>query len=206
MVLMTLCSNDFCDDDQALHDERDVYLGQVTPLLRGLLRHRYYVFAFAVRRYAEIRRNTIAVHPEFLQWASSDDPRIEEAWDRTLSLVKDSRDYCTAYGMGFKLVYLGAELELKYALDPKDTIEALGHMGAPYRAITWNMNRSIQRVTRFCAENHIPLISLLEPLVKGQKESGKKAFGDHYTFFGHEIAASTLTKALSNDPGFPGRR
>lgn len=205
MVMMTLCSNDFCDDDRALHDERDVYLGQVTPVLRGLLRHGYYVLAFAVRRYAEVRRNTIAVHPEFLQWSAQEMPRVEAAWTHTLALVKDSRDYCAARDIAFKLVYLGAELELKYALAPEDTVAALGAMGAPYRAIKWDMDRSVRRVTRFCAANGIPLISLLEPLVKGQKESGQKAFGDHYSFFGHKIAAEALQKALDSDTNFPGR-
>jgi hypothetical protein len=202
MVMMALCSNDFCDDDPVLHDERDVYLGQVTPLLRGLLKHHYYVLAFGVRRYAEVRRNTISVHPEFLQWAKGTSRQIEEAWARTLSLIEGSRDFCAARGINFRLVYLAAELEVKHALDPDETLSALRNMGAPYRAITWDMDRSIQRVTRFCRDNHIPLISLLDPLVKGQKETGKKVFGDHYSFFGHEIAASALETHLKTNSGF----
>ncbi len=197
MVVMTLCSNDFCDDDPLLHDERDLYLGEVTPVLRGLLRHNYLFLAFALQRYAEIHRNRIAVHPELLQWSAQELPQIEAAWARTLSLIKASRDYCSARRIDFRLVYLGTDLEVKYALDPEGTLSALRNMGAPYRAITWNLHRSIQRVTGFCQENSISLISLLDSLVKAQKESGKKVFGDHYTFFGHEVAAAALDRALT---------
>jgi hypothetical protein len=197
MVVMTLCSNDFCDDDPVLHDERDLYLKEVTPLLRGLLRHHYYVLGFALRRYAEIRGNRISVHPEFLQWSTQELPRIEDAWARTLSLIQASRDYCAARRIDFRLVYLGAELEVKYALDPEGTLRALRNMGAPYRAIAWNLNRSIRRTTRFCQENRIPLISLLDPLVTAQKDTGKRVFGDHYTFFGHQVVAEALNRALN---------
>ena len=203
MVVITLCSNDFCDDDPVLRSERNLYLQEITPILRGLLRHNYFFLGFAMGRYAEIRRNAISVHPESLQWSAHELPRIEAAWSRSFAHIKACHDHCTARQIDFRLVYLGTELEVKYALDPAGTICALRETGAPYRTITWDLDRSKRRVTLFCQDQKIRLISLLDPFVKAQHESGKKIFGDHYTFFGHEIAAAVLKKNLRLNTSLP---
>jgi hypothetical protein len=40
------------------------------------------------------------------------------------------------------------------------------------------------------------MISLLEPLAVYQRKTGKLVFGDHYTMFGHEVAARVLEAGL----------
>ncbi len=52
-------------------------------------------------------------------------------------------------------------------------------------------------MTRYCDENDILFISLLEPLIDAQKDTGRQVFGDHYTMFGHEVAAQVLAGAVS---------
>ncbi len=196
-VVVTLCSNDFCDDDPALKAELILTAGGITPSFRHLATHGYFALAFALRRLDDLRRNRIAISPELLQWAAEDIPRIETAWSRTLERIKASRDFCQARGITFLLVYLGADLEVKYALDPVGTISQLKAMGGPHQAITWDMSKSLKRVTRYCDENDILLISLLEPLIGAQKDTGRHVFGDHYTMFGHDVAAQVLASAVT---------
>ncbi|MBI5248770.1 MAG: SGNH/GDSL hydrolase family protein [Desulfomonile tiedjei] len=196
MVVITLCSNDFCDDDPVLNQERVLFLGQVAPVLRGLLRHNYLLPAFVVRRYAEFRQSRIAVSPELLQWSADDLPQIELAWARSLSLIRESRDYCAARGIQFALTYLGSELEVKHLIDREATIAALKSMGPGHHGINWDPKRSVERTARFCEDNRIAFISLVDSLAGAQKESGKLVFWDHYTIFGHEIAAQNLQKRL----------
>ena len=86
---------------------------------------------------------------------------------------------------------------MKYALDPVGTISQLKAMGGPHQAITWDMSKSIKRITRYCDENNILFISLLEPFIAAQKDTGRYVFGDHYTMFGHEVAAQVLASAVS---------
>jgi hypothetical protein len=85
---------------------------------------------------------------------------------------------------------------VKYAIDPDGTIARLKAMGPLHQEIAWDMNKSFGRVASFCEENDIILISLLEPLVTAQRETVKNVFGDHYTMFGHEVAAQVLSRAV----------
>lgn len=197
LVAVALCSNDFCDDDPNLKEELVLSAGGITPSIRRLASHGYFALAFAVRRMEDIRRNRIGVNPELLQWADSKLPRIEEAWARTLETIRASREFCQAQGLTFVLIYLGSDLEVKYAVDPEGTIRRLKEMGGPHKQIRWDMNKSVRRVTSFCEENDIVMISLLEPLVAAQKQTGKQVFGDHYTMFGHQVAAQVLAPAIA---------
>ncbi len=196
LVLMTLCYNDFCDDDPELSVERDLFSGQMSPLCRGLVRHGYMGLAFAVRRVEEIRRNRIAVNPEILQWSAETIPRVERAWDRTLDQVRQSRDLCSKSGAGFALVYLSAEIEVRHAINPSDAIADLKAQGGPYASVEWDLTRSVKRVEKYCQVHGIGFISLLGPLAAAQKDSGKKVFGDHYSMFGHETVAAALGRAV----------
>jgi hypothetical protein len=196
-VVVTLCSNDFCDDDPALKAEFILAAGGITPSFRHLVTHGYFALAFALRRINDLRRNRIAVSPELLQWSAQEIPRIETAWSRTLERIKASRDFCRDRGITFLLVYVGSDLEVKYALDPVGTISQLKAMGGPHQAIPWDMSKSIKRVTRYCDENEILFISLLEPLIAAQRDTGRHVFGDHYTMFGHQVAAQVLAGAVS---------
>jgi hypothetical protein len=196
IVAVALCSNDFCDDDPKLKQELVLAAGGMTPAIRKLAGHGYFALAFAVRRIEDIRRNRIGVSPELLQWADTNIPRVEAAWARTLETVRASRDFCQANGLTFLLVYLGSDLEVKYALDPAGTIRKLKDMGGPHKDVRWDMGKSIRRVAAFCEENDIVLISLLESLIAAQRETGKQVFGDHYTMFGHQVAAQVLARAV----------
>jgi lysophospholipase L1-like esterase len=196
-VLMTLCSNDLCDDDPKLKAEfllaSHAFVG---PTLRRLVTHGYFALAFAFKRTQEIRANRVSISPELLQWANQDIPRIEAAWARTLGKIRESRDYCRDRGVSFILVYLGSELEVKYAIDPEDTIARLKDMGGPHEDITWDLGKSVRRVDSFCKKNDILEISLLDSLISAQRETGQLVFGDHYTMFGHQVAARSLESAL----------
>jgi hypothetical protein len=196
-VVETLCSNDFCDDDPVLKEELILSAGGIKPSFRNLAKHGYLALAFALRRIDDIRRNRIAICPELLQWSAQDIPRIETAWSRTLGRIKASRDFCHARGITFLLVYVGSDLEVKYALDPVHMISQLKAMGGPHQSIQWDMSKSIKRVTRYCDENNILFISLLEPLIAAEKDTGRYVFSDHYTMFGHEVVAQVLASAVS---------
>jgi len=195
-VAATLCTNDFCDDDPALRRERTLADGDVTPELRGLARHGYLGLAFALRRYNELQRNLVKVSPELLQWSAESIPRVEIAWNRTLATVLAERDFCRVRGVGYTLVYLCSDLELKFALDPAGTLAALNRMHGLSSAGAWDVEKSQRRVERFCREHDVSLISLSEPLILAQRQSGKSVFGDHFSFFGHEVAATALKAGL----------
>jgi hypothetical protein len=197
MVVLTLCSNDFCDDDPALSQELVLAAGGVSPEFRGCVSHGYLALAFAVRRLNDIRRNRVAVSPELLQWSKRDIPRVEAAWTRTLGCIEAARDFCHARGIEFVLVYLGADLEVKYAMDPVGTLASLRAMGGPHADIDWDMGKSVRRINSFAEEHDIVLVSLLEPLVDEQQRTGKVVFGDHYTMFGHQVAAGVLARVVN---------
>ncbi len=196
VVAIGLYSNGFCRDDPELKRELVLATGIVTPPTRRLISHGYIALAFAVRRIEDIQRNRITVSPDLLQWADSSIPRIEAAWARTLESIRTASDFCRARGITFLLVYLGSDLEVKYGLDPARTVARLKAMGPVHQKMDWDMNKSLRRVTAFCKENDIILISLLEPLIAAQRETGKYVFGDHYTMFGHEVAAQVLARAV----------
>ncbi len=99
---------------------------------------------------------------------------------------------CDRAGVGFVLVYLGAEIEVNYRVDPEAALSALRRMGNAPAAIPWDMERSVKRVQRYCAEHDIKFVSLLEPLARAQAQTEKRVFGDHYTMFGHKIAGQVL--------------
>ncbi len=195
-VIMTLYTADFCRDDPDLSRELILSSGQITPRIRGLATHGLLALAFALRRLEEVERNKVLICPELLQWADSEIPRVETAWERTLGTILAARDFCQERGIMFTLVYLGSELEVKYAMDPMGTIGRLKAMGGPHQEISWNMSRTIKRVREFCAERGVSFVSLLEPLIAARKETGKYVFGDHYTIFGHQVAARILQCAL----------
>ncbi|MBI4964198.1 MAG: SGNH/GDSL hydrolase family protein [Desulfomonile tiedjei] len=196
IVAVALCSNDFCDDDPHLKEQLRLTTGGVLPRIRNLVSHGFFALAFAENRIEDLRRNRVNVCPELLQWADSRIPEVEEAWARTLGTIRASRDFCQTRGLTFLLVYLGSDLEVKYAIDPEGTIERLKAMGGPHKQIKWDMNKSVNRVKSYCEENDIIMISLLEPLIEAQKETGKPVFGDHYTMFGHQVAAQVLARAI----------
>jgi hypothetical protein len=152
--------------------------------------------AFGLKRLEEIRANRINISPELLQWAREDIPRIETAWARTLGKISESRDFCQDHGIPFILVYLGSEIEVNHAIDPENTVARLKAMGGPHEYISWDINKSVRRVDAFCKENDILMVSLLEPLISAQKDTGHFVFGDHYTMFGHQVAARALSSAL----------
>lgn len=195
-VIMTLYTADFCRDDPNLSRELILSSGQITPRIRGLAAHGFLALAFALRRIEELERNKVLVCPELLQWSASEIPRVETAWERTLGTILAARDFCQERGIMFTLVYLGSELEVKYAMDPIGTISRLKAMGGPHQEISWDMSRTIRRVREFCAEHDVSFVSLLEPFIAAQKETGKHVFGDHYTIFGHQVAARILQCAL----------
>lgn len=206
LVVLALSSNDFCDDDQVLKRDLVLASGTVTPLIRGLATHGCLAVAFAARRIEDLKRNRITISPELLQWSKEDLPRIESAWERTLNYIRLSREYCSARGVGFLLFYVGCDLEVKYFVDPTGTVSRLKAMGGPHRKINWDMGKSVRRVESFCHKNGIAFISLLDPMVAAQRQTGRYVFGDHYTMFGHQVAAQVLSCALagslhSDDPG-----
>lgn len=195
MVVDMLCPNDFCDDDPDLDHERNLAMGQANPFLRGLIRHDYFLAAFALTRWNEVQRNRIAISPELLQWVARDRPRIEAAWAKTLGYVKTEHEICSKRGIDFRLVYVGSELEVKYAIDPEGAIAALNRMCGE-TGVKWDPTKTIRRIGRFCKENGIPFLCLVAPLTEAQLKTGKLVFSDHYTFFGHQVVADTLGKRL----------
>lgn len=195
-VAIALCGNDFCDDDPDLRRERTLAMGDVTPEFRDLVRHGYAAAAFALRRWNELQMNRIKASPEVLQWSAKDIPRIESGWHHTLETVRAARDFCASHQIRFVLVYVGSEVELKYALDPDRTIAELRKMYTGEPDFLWDMSKSVNRLRDYCAEHNMVLVSLLEPLITAQRQTGKFVFGDHYTLFGHEVAAEALQTAL----------
>jgi len=196
LVIVSLCSNDFCDDDPELSADRLLAQGDVSRVFRGLVVHGYNAMAFAYRRINDLRRNRIEISPELLQWSAGDYPAVEAAWRRTLSAISDQSNLCKKKGIPFAVLYLGSDLEVRYILDPEETLARLKAMGGPHRTVQWDLGKSLRRVQTYCDEKGIPMISLLEPLASAQAESGKFVFGDHYTVFGHQVVAGVLSCAL----------
>jgi len=197
LLILMLCGNDFCDDDPELKSELVLHSGEFGAFTRGLVRHGFLALAFAARQFETLQKNRIVVSPELLQWAADDIPRVERAWARTMGQVKESRSLCQREGIAFLLVYLGSEIEVKYALDPDTTINALQDMGPAHKSVTWDMMKSVRRVSDFCSSNDIVFLSLLGPLSQAQRETGNVVFADHYSMFGHEIVSRVLTCVIS---------
>jgi hypothetical protein len=196
LVIVTLCSNDFCEDEPALNQTRLLAERALTRPFRNLVGHGYYALAFAYRRLEDLRREGVEISPELLQWSAETYPAVEAAWQKTLDTIRDSKDMCAAHNIGFMLVYLGSDLEVRYATDPDTTLAKLKAMGGVHARIPWDPNRSHRRVTEYCHQHEIILISLLEPLTAAQRETGYHVFGDHYTVFGHQVAATVLNQAV----------
>ena len=192
LVIFTLCSNDFCDDDPALKRQLVLASGEFGSLTRGLARHGLMATVFAARRIQSAWRSRIVVSPELLQWSAEELPVVETAWQRTLAYVNQAKMLCDRAGVGFVLVYLGAEIEVSYRVDPEAALSALRRMGSAHSAVLWDMERSVKRVQSYCAEHDIRFVSLLGPLARAQTQTKKRVFGDHYSMFGHEIAGDVL--------------
>jgi len=195
-VAVTLYGNDSSDDDPGLNRERTLAAGEITPSVRGLARHGYLALAFALDRYNKRRMRDIAISPELLQWSAGDIPRIESARTFTFERVKAARDFCRSRGIQFVLIYISSELEVKYRLDPDGTMDRLTTIPGFDRASSWDMAKSVKLVGRYCREHRIPLISLLEPLAAAQRETGRLVYGDHFSFFGHEVVARAIEEGL----------
>lgn len=193
LVIMALCGNDFCDDDPELKGELVAAGGSVTPVVRQLAHHGFFALAFMKKRIEDIARNRIKMSPELLQWSGTELPVVENAWSRTMNYVKTSRDYCESRGAVFVLMYVGSEIEVRYALDPEGTLAALRAMGGPHETMTWDISRSVNRVQKYCDQFHINFANLVGPLARAQKATGKNVFADHYSFFGQEVVAASLT-------------
>ena len=176
LVIMTLCGNDFCDDDPELKRELVAAGGSVTPVVRQLAHHGFVAMAFMKKRIEDIARNRIKISPELLQWSREDLPVVEKAWSRTMNYVRTSRDYCESRGAEFVLMYVGSEIEVRYALDPEGTLAALRAMGGPHETMTWDISRSVNRVQKYCDQFHINFANLVGPLAKSPGGNGKKCF------------------------------
>ncbi|MGD9817369.1 MAG: SGNH/GDSL hydrolase family protein [Desulfomonilaceae bacterium] len=198
MVIVTLCSNDVCDDDPQLKSESDLLSNTVTPMTRNLMYHGYFALAFATKTFQDVRRNETLTSPELLQWTKSDQKEISVAWQNTLSTIKSSREFCHDRGIIFLLTYVGSDVEVKYAIDPRKTEEAIRSMGSGYANLQWDFEKTLRMVRSYCSENDIAFISLQEPLTVAQRKTGLSVFGDHYSFFGHEIASKILLCAIRN--------
>ncbi len=196
MVAVMLCGNDFCDDSPELTRERTLATGAVTPQLRELGRHGLLAMAFALRKFNEWQMNRVRVSPEILQWSAAEVPRVEAAWNETLDAVRASKDYCRSRGVDFVLIYVGSEFELQYELNPGGALASLRHIPGIETDFAWDVRRTVRRLRDFCATQDIRFISLLDPLVEASKKTGKLVFGDHYTMFGHEVAAKALKERL----------
>ncbi len=193
LVIIALCGNDFCDDDPELKWELIEAGGTITPPVRQLAHHGFVALAFTKKRMEDVFRNRIEMNPELLQWSKQDIPKVEKAWRRTLDYVKKSRDICQAKGINFLLMYVGSEIEVRYALDPAGTIANLKAMGGPHATMDWDILKSVQRMKTYCDKFHINFASLVGPLAEAQGRTGKVVFADHYSFFGQEVVANTLT-------------
>jgi hypothetical protein len=196
IVVMTLCSNDFCDDDPALKRELDLIAGVISPITRNLIAHGYFALAFAVRRIEDIGRRRVFVSPELLQWTKNPPSRISDAFQNTLNSIRASKEYCENRGITFLLVYLGSEIEIKYATDPVHTIEGLRSMGPGYVELEWDFENPLSILKSFCKSNGIILLSLRDALADAQKRSGLLVFGDHYSMFGHQVVSGCLDCAI----------
>jgi hypothetical protein len=193
LVIVTLCGNDFCDDDPVLKRESILAGGTVTPIVRKAANHGYFALAFMIKRIDDVYRNRIKISPELLQWSSEDIPIVEAAWRRSLDNIRAQRDLCQDRGVTFLLLYVGSEIEVKNQTDPGDTIASLKAMGGVHQSMDWDISKSVRRVRNYCQENDINFACTLGQLAGSQKDTGNKVFADHYSFFGHEVVAKALT-------------
>ena len=193
LVIVTLCGNDFCDDDPVLKRESILTGGTVTPIVRKAANHGYFALAFIIKRIDDVRRNRIKISPELLQWSGEDIPIVENAWRRSLDYLRAQRDICQDRGVTFLVLYVGSDLEVKNQTDPGETIASLKAMGGVHHELDWDISKSIRRVQDYCQEFSINFACTLGPLSRSQKDTGNKVFADHYSFFGHEVVAKALT-------------
>ncbi|MGC8603730.1 MAG: hypothetical protein ACP5VS_08595 [Desulfomonilaceae bacterium] len=193
LVIIALCGNDFCDDDPELKWELIMAGGTITPAVRELAHHGFVALAFMKKRMEDVFRNRVKMNPELLQWSRQDIPIVEKAWRRTLDYSRKSRDLCQAKGVKFLLLYVGSEIEVRYALDPEGTVASLKAMGGPNATMDWDILKSVQRMKTYCDRFHINFASLVGPLAEAQGRTGNVVFADHYSFFGQEIVARALT-------------
>jgi hypothetical protein len=193
LVIVSLCGNDFCDDDPVLKSESILSGGSITPLVRKAASHGYFAVAFMIKRIDDLHRNRIKMSPELLQWSSEDIPIVEAAWRRSLDNIRAQRDLCQNRGVTFLLLYVGSEIEVKNQIDPGDTIASLKAMGGVHQSMDWDISKSVRRVRNYCQENDINFACTLGQLAGSQKDTGNKVFADHYSFFGHEVVAKALT-------------
>lgn len=198
LVIVTLCSNDVCDDDPQLKSKYDLLSNIVTPMTRNLMYHGYFALAFATKTFQDVRRNETLTSPELLQWTKTDQKEISVAWQNTLSTIKSSSEFCRDRGIIFLLTYVGSDIEVKYSIDPRKTEEAIGSMGSGYANLQWDFEKTLRMVRSYCLKNDIAFISLQEPLTVAQRKTGLSVFGDHYSFFGHEMASRILLCAIRN--------
>ena len=141
----------------------------------------------------DVFRNRVTMNPELLQWSKKNIPKVEKAWLRTLDYARKSRDLCQANGINFLLLFIGSEIEVRYALDPEGTVASLKAMGGPHTRMDWDILKSAKRMKTYCDRFHINFASLVGPLAEAQGRTGKVFFADHYSFFGQEVVAATLT-------------
>lgn len=204
LVVVGVCGNDFCDDSPRLSRERNIATGAVTRTLRGLVRHDLYAAAFAVRRWEQYQRSRLRVSPEVLQWSAKPIARVEEAWSDSLRALEKSREICRDHRIGFAVMYVGAEVEVRHKLHPRETLAALDRIPGIGPDFRWDVEKTVKRIREFCSFQDIPFVSLVEPLADGQKRTGMRVFSDHYTMFGHLVVADALKKAL--EPRLPQRK
>ncbi len=192
LVIMTLCTNDFCDDDPVLSKDLAAASSIPSPLFRRLVGRGFLSTAFAVRQF---QATQALPSPELLQWCESESKYVETAWERTLRAIRSSNDLSRLRGASFLLVYLGSDLEVQYSVDPKKTLHKLNSTGV---CTQWDLDKSVNRVASFCRTNDIKFVSLLSQLADNQLEQGKVVFGDHYSPFGHQIASEALVRSVKN--------
>ncbi len=197
LVVLSVCDNDFCDDSPELSRERNLATGAVTPALRSVARHGWYSAAFAIRQWEQWQARLVSVSPEVLQWSAESIPRVERAWKETLTALGESHEICRSRGIKFAVMYVGSDVEVRYRVRPRETLAALDRLPGIGPDFQWDVEKTVKRIRGFCSSRYIPFVSLMEPLAEAQKRTGLLVFGDHYTMFGHLIAAEALKNSLN---------
>ncbi len=196
MVIVTFCSNDICDDDQVLKKELDLVSNTISPTIRNLMHHGFWALAFAFKRINDINRNSVAVSPELLQWSQNPPGKLWRGWKNSLDSIRESKNFCDSKGIAFLLVYLGSDIETKFALSPQETVSSLKSLGSGYAELEWDFQQSLRVLLEFSENNRINFLSLQESLVNAQRKTGLFVFGDHYSIYGHKIASIVLDCAV----------
>lgn len=195
-VIITFCSNDICDDDHVLKNELDLFSSTLSPMIRKLLTNGYFAPAFALKRINDIKLNNATVSPELLQWSSNLPEKVRRAWKNCLDSIMASKSFCDSKGILFLLVYLGSDIETKFALSPDETVSRLKSMGTGYENLEWDFQQSLKTLREFSMTNRINFLSLQGPLETAQSMTGLFVFGDHYSIFGHKVASIAMECAL----------